>query len=108
MVANWTHGPYESGQLLFTAKEALELRLRDCLTEDLLLEIAELMAVDGCLDDVDGVSIEMAKDALQHSLDRRPDYVPQQQFMDFVVLRFRMCGNGRWNSGLLKFRPLGG
>ena len=75
MIANWTHGPYQRGDLLFTAREALQMRARDCGTEDWLGEIAELMAMDVGLDDVDEITIDMAKDALLHTLDHRPDFV---------------------------------
>ena len=46
MMSNWSHGPYNSGQLRMTGEEALRLKLRHQATPEWLLERADLISFD--------------------------------------------------------------
>jgi len=50
-MANWSKGPYKSGQLAFTGEECLSMFLRDNATESWLEEQGALIAQDRLLED---------------------------------------------------------
>ena len=54
MMSNWSHGPYNSGQLRMTGEEALKLKLRHQATPEWLHERAGLISFDT------GISLEDA------------------------------------------------